>query len=272
MGVLSRLNVFRGIRGRLLGYFLILTVLPLGILSYTAFVNGRESTEARVMAHLTSVADMKKSEIEGWLEERIANTKDHANNYILVEYLQQGFPKNTVLSEKEQLIESSVFALLEYYQKNYSYKDIYVTDISGKVVASSNSDHIGDILESEILGNAIGAKDIDIMDIHKNPEETYEMQFCYPIILKNNTKSTETVLGAMLIKINMEETLYPVIRSWPGMGETGETLLARIEDENVVFINELRHSTQEPLALKVPVNSEFANPAQYATEGQSATI
>lgn len=271
MGVLNRLNIFKGIRRKLLGYFLILTILPLGILSYTAFNNGRVSTEERVMAHLTSIADMKKSEIEGWLEERIANTKDHANNNILIEYLQHGFPKAAPHTEEEKLIESSVFSLLEYYQENYAYKDIYVIDTTGLVVASTSPDHMGDTLTSDIIRTSIESNDIRIKDIHKTANDLYEMEFCYPIVVKENTNS-KTALGAILIKINMEDTLYPVIRSWPGMGETGETLLARIEDDNVVFINELRHSTHDPLTLKVPVNSEFANPAQYATEGQSATI
>ena len=222
------------------------------------------------MAHLTSIADMKKSEIEGWLDERIADTKDHANNRVFVEYLQHDLPKESTLTSEEELIESSVFSLLSYYTENYSYEDLYVVDATGKIVVSSDKTHIGTMMNSEIIEQSISDQTIKIKDIHKTKDDMYVMQFCYPI--KYEELSQTEILGALLIKINMEETLYPVIRSWPGMGETGETLLARIEEENVIFINELRHSPLEPLTLKVSVNSDMANPAQFATEGQSATI
>lgn len=272
MGVLDNFNLFRGIRRKLLGYFLVLTILPLGILSYSAFISGRNSTEERVMAQLTSIADMKRAEIESWLNEIIKDSNVHANNYVLINYLQLELPKEGMLTPEEMMASDNVESLLAYYKESYGYDELHVTNHDGVVVASSNIDYVGSKLGTEVVQEVLETKSLVIKDIHKTQTGKYVMQFCNPVFQIDDNGEQGAVLGSLLINIDMETTLYPVIRSWPGMGSTGETLLARIEQNDVVFINELRHSDLAPLTLRIPVDSDLANPAQYATQGQSSTI
>ena len=45
-----------------------------------------------------------------------------------------------------------------------------------------------------------------------------------------------TANGVVIIRVRMDETIYPIIRAWPGMGNTGETLLIRADGDATLFI------------------------------------
>ncbi len=47
--------------------------------------------------------------------------------------------------------------------------------------------------------------------------------------------------------------LYPALQTWPAPSATGETLLFRREGDQVLFLNELRHSKDTALKLRRPV-------------------
>jgi signal transduction histidine kinase len=264
------LSHISGIRGKLLLYFLVLTIIPLGLVSYTAFISGRNSTEDRVMAHLTSVADMKITEIESWLTETIVDVKVHASHYLFREYLislsgGNGFSTGLALEVSE---------LLFHYQNSYQYESLMIVDKSNTVIASSNPASVGTINSARYVTEPLNKNEFHIEDVHLTNAGTFSMFFSYPVYETSlsSTPGSDDIIGVIVVEVNVEKSLYPIIQSWPGMGETGETLLARKEGDEIVFINALRHSDVDPLSLRVPIDSEYANPAKYATQGNSAII
>jgi PAS domain S-box-containing protein len=58
------------------------------------------------------------------------------------------------------------------------------------------------------------------------------------------------VLGAIVLRLEPEKMLFPLIRFWPTPSPSSETLLVRREGEEVVVLNELRHETNTPLVLR----------------------
>jgi len=74
-------------------------------------------------------------------------------------------------------------------------------------------------------------------------------------------------VGALLLEIDPADFLFPVVRSWPTPSLTAETLLARREGDNVVFLNQVRSSGAPPLTLRLPVDPAAGLPEGMAVMG-----
>ncbi len=68
----------------------------------------------------------------------------------------------------------------------------------------------------------------------------FYLSMVMPIVIfqKNNAIH----LGTVLIVIDPNIRLYPAIKLWPVPSETGEALLVHRDGNEVVYLNELRHS------------------------------
>lgn len=124
----------------------------------------------------------------------------------------------------------------------------------------------------ESINSESGAATIGI---HRAPD-TGKIQMAFGHIMRLVDLETNQVLpevnGVAIIRVNMNETIYPLIRAWPGMRETGETLITRREGEHTLFLNPLRFGTNPPLTLRVPRDSEIAQPAHLASEGDEGIV
>ncbi len=58
--------------------------------------------------------------------------------------------------------------------------------------------------------------------------------------------------GALLLGIDPEDELYPLLRPWPIPSDTGESLLVRREGDRIMFLSPLRHRGNAPLRFELP--------------------
>jgi hypothetical protein len=59
--------------------------------------------------------------------------------------------------------------------------------------------------------------------------------------------------AVVVLKVYAEKVLYPLIQSWPSPSLTSETLLVKLEEKAMPFLNELRHRKKTALSLRVPL-------------------
>jgi Signal transduction histidine kinase len=81
-------------------------------------------------------------------------------------------------------------------------------------------------------------------------------------------ETTDIIIGVILLDVNVKNSVEPVIRNWPGMGETGETLLARREGNNLVYLNDLRHKPGAALKFVSPLSSAVDIPSVLSSGGE----
>ena len=62
-------------------------------------------------------------------------------------------------------------------------------------------------------------------------------------------------VGALVLKIDPKQYLFPLIQTWPTPSPSAETLLVRREGDEVVFLNELRHPQGTALQLRLSLQS-----------------
>jgi PAS domain S-box-containing protein len=83
-------------------------------------------------------------------------------------------------------------------------------------------------------------------------EETGEvnLDLVVPVILPGKEPA-----GVVVLRIDPTRYLFPLIQSWPTASPSAETLLARRDGDDVVFMNPPRHRKALPFSIRFPVNA-----------------
>jgi PAS domain S-box-containing protein len=274
------------IRGKLIGYFLLITMIPLLTVSIISYYNGKEAVEQRVIEQLTSIADLKKIELQSWLQERLLDTKIISSNKFLEAAFTSLFYIRRLTDSVDSMLKSNVgreyhIRLLMYINKLKStykvFNEIYIIDIeSGEILVSTNEDNVGK-KEDDLLffKDILKMKGLAIRDIYySNRMNRICMSFFGPIHRTDPVSllGSNIMIGALILRSNIDESIEPMIQNWPGMGKTGETLLVRREGENVVFLNNLRHHKDSALKFKIPVTAKNAQSSIMSSEGKEGII
>ena len=93
--------------------------------------------------------------------------------------------------------------------------------------------------------------------------------FC-PVLMTDTVtlESSDVIIGIIVLDVNVKNSIEPLIRSWPGMGKTGETLLVRREGDNIVYLNDLRHRQGAALKFTSPIRSTLDIPSVLSSRGE----
>ncbi len=280
------MNIFIGIKVKLIGCFLLMTMIPLLTASIISYYNGKEAVEQRVIEQLTSIADLKKNELQGWLQERLLDTNVISRNKFLEAAFTSLFYIRRTTDSVDSMLKSDIgreyhIRLLMYINKlkrTYRvFNEIYIIDIeTGEILVSTNEDSVGK-KEDDLLfyKDVLKMRGLAIKDIHYS-RRTNQICMCFfgPIHNTNpvNLVGSNVVIGALILRTNIDESIEPMVQNWPGMGRTGETLLVRREGENVVFLNTLRNRKDSALKFKIPLTAVNAQPSIMSSEGKEGIL
>lgn len=275
-------NIFKSIRIQLICYICLLTTVPLLFVCIVAYYSSKSAIEQRMTEQLTSIADLKKNELTNWLEERLTDTSVIARNKVLAAAATSLLQQRRRFESIEQLRKSeagrinyerilgNLYVLKQFY-KHYNVISI-IDGANGEVVISTYPDIVGKTLSS--FGSYIDIlekKDVAVKDIHTS-ELTGQncMTYFCPVCMTDTItlESTNIIIGVILLDINVRNSVEPVIRNWPGMGATGETLLVRREGNNIVYLNDLRHKPGAALKFASPVHSTPDIPSVLSSGGE----
>lgn len=273
----SLLFFLKNLRGRFLVVLLGLTALPALLIGGLAHQNASQTVEARLVAQLTTVADLKQEQILTWLDDRTSDTRLLADNFLNEEHFTEILDLTVDPDRRKAFAGFLTDNLYGLQQARAGYIEIMYVDTSGKVILSTDQSRIGRILwDYPVVAGTLNAPDGPfIQDIYRH-SETGQLEMAFGHVLHIVDLETfevqEEVNGLVVIRVLMEETIYPLISGWPGMGESGETLLVRAEGDETVFMNPLRFNQNPALEFRMPVDSSLAKPAHLGARGQEGII
>src|SRR3972149_3902441 len=275
-------NIFKSIKAQLIFYICLVTTIPLLFVCIVEYYSSKSAIEQRVIEQLTSIADLKKRELNSWLEERLTDTSVIVRNKVLAaaatsllqqrrrcESVYQLMNSETARINYNRVLEN-LHALKQFY-KHYNVISI-IDGANGEVVISTYPDIVGKTLSSfnsyiDILEN----KDVAVKDIYTSElmGQNCMTYFC-PVCLTDpfTLESSNVIIGVILLDVDVKNSIEPLIHSWPGMGKTGETLLVRREGDNIVYLNDLRHKQGAALKFTSPLRSTFDIPSVLSSRGE----
>ncbi|MGQ3685329.1 MAG: sensor histidine kinase [Candidatus Loosdrechtia sp.] len=275
-------NFFKSIKIQLICYICILTTVPLLVVCIMEYYSGKNAIEQRVIEQLTSIADLKKNELMSWLDERLIDTSVIARNKVLAAAATNLLQQRRRFENVEQFVSSETgrinyirlldnLHVLKQIYKHYNIISI-IDGANGEIVISTYPNIIGKTIES--FGDYIRIlqeKDIAVKDIHFSEltGQNYMTYFCPVFMTDTMTLETSNIIvGVILLDINVKNSIEPLIRNWPGMGDTGETLLVRKDRDTIVYLNNLRHKQGSAMKLISPIYSTRDISAVLSSRGE----
>ena len=246
----------------------IFLVLAVGIMisGYLYYAQQKEQLKKEAGNNISSIAELKTSEIVKWKKERLGDASVLMGNPFIVEAVRK-------ISEGKSGHETrqAILSVMRGLKKYFGYENIYLLDVKGNPVLST-SDSRAEIEEYAIklATEAMNARKIIFSGLHRGKDVQDIHIGMFAPIFADEGKALQ-VYGAFLFRIDPNEYLFPLIQSWPVPSETAETLLVRKEGNDVLFLNELRHRRDTALNLRIPLNIEEL-PAAMAIKGVEGVV
>ncbi len=246
-----------------------MTTFPILIVSSKAYNSGKKALNERVIEKLTSISDLKKTQLNNWLQERLIDVGVLSTNKSLeisfsnLLYLRKAFHTIDKMKESEigQLYCKRLLEYLDQIKKNFVYcEEISILDVeNGEIVISTTESNMGRIdWDYGYYLKVLESNGMPFKDIHYS-QYTKQIGMTFFGVTKRmdiiTMEETEVINGIVLIRVNTNNVIDPLIQDWSGREETGESILVRREEDRLIFLNNTRHLENAALKMSIPVES-----------------
>jgi methyl-accepting chemotaxis protein WspA len=161
---------------------------------------------------------------------------------------------------------------LAYFADALAYPNIMIFDAEGNqlVRLKDEMDLGGNLLQgplrdSELAGVFDRARTLlqaDLSDFQQYPGMSAPTAYiCSPILNQG------ALVGVVALELENDQ-VFRVFGDYTGLGVTGETLVGRLQGEEVVVVAPLRHRADAAFKTKVRLGDKRAEALQYAAQGQ----
>ncbi len=228
------------------------------ILGGIKYYNSLEaSIRNQKIVELQTISDLKIDQITQWIEERKADAK-----VISFSPFFSNEVKNYINDTNNLELKNSLLFGMNQTVINYGYEGAFITSLNGEYLLSTDDiDRKIDNHLVSLINKAIKENDIIFSDFYFcNTHNRIHYDIISPLIDRE-----KNVVAVLIFRINPNTFLYPLIQQWPTKSETAETLIARKENDSVVFLNELRHTKNTALKLKIPLSQQDIPVVKAAT-------
>ncbi|MEI7500010.1 MAG: response regulator [Bacteroidota bacterium] len=255
---------FSSIRTNLTFWFLLLALSPLIIGMIITYRVDLKNSEEKTLEKLTAIRDLKVGQVETWIAERegdlnvIARTCDLM---ALKQVLNESGINGKANSDKKMIRD-----ILASYQKSYLvYKEIFIVNAKTGIVEISTNAFLEGLNKSNdsYFEEPLKTNRLYIKDIYYSPT-TNENTMAFSVPLHGSVQNNSEIIGVIVARVDLHNSLYQLLLNRTGLGKTGETLIV---NKDMVALNELRWYQNAPLQLHLKTL-----PALYSSQGKTGII
>ena len=247
-------------KGRLYLLAFICIAAFVGMAGYGYFLHHQYLIYHEKSNELSTITDLKATEIARWRRELLTDAEQIGSNPIIAhrisDYLKDG---DSAVAMKD--IKRWLAAL----QSGYAYRSVKLFTPGGNLLVSvsSTEQNYSDVADA-LLQTTFKSKKVILSELHLNAVNQPSIMLAIPLL--DNGNAVSPLLAVLLIDIDPKTFLYPLIQSWPTPSATAETLLLKLEDNQILYLNELRHHKNGALTLRLPLTRKNL-PAVRAVSG-----
>jgi PAS domain S-box-containing protein len=240
---------------------LVAVLLVAGAMAYHA--RYRASMRAGAEQLLLSTAQIKLDQLKHWRADRLDDTMSLLDSPVLGLHLRR-FAADRTDKETAGLLR----ARLRAYLRHNPYPFAAIADEKGKVLLSAGSKpEITCTQFHALIPKALRSGRPEMGDFYlPEGDNSPHIDIVAPAL--PGSKAAGLLL---LLRVDPEDFLYPLLQTWSASGETGEILLVTRSGEDVLFLNDLRHVPGAALRLRRPI-TEKELPAARALRGHSGIV
>jgi PAS domain S-box-containing protein len=249
---------------RLSGYVFILIffLFSVGIFitGYSSYQNYAHHFRDEVANELSAITKLKIDELVQWRKERLGDSSMIFKN-IAFSNLVRDFIRNP----KDMTTQRQLQIWMDKYQGYYEYNMVCLLDIQGETRMSVPTETIPLCsFVYQYIPETLNSGKVSFTDFYRDEQNQHVyLSILVPIL---DEQYYNRPLGVVVLRIDPERYLYPLIRIWPTPSRTAETLLVRRDGNNALFLNDLKF--QKNTALKLRISLKNTNiPAVKAALG-----
>ncbi len=198
---------------------------------------------------LAAIADLKVTQIVAWWNEREGDGRTIlATPFIAAE------AARVMASSPGSPEEGPFLRWMDNIVRSHDYRSVLLLDLAGNI-RLGEGEYASQISELSMQAARECARSgkVTMMDLH--PGVGGNIHFNVLVPLRDESGRRRVTTAVLLLRVDPERQLYPIIRRWPTPSATGEALLVRREGEEVLFLNRLRHRGDQPLSVRLPLTS-----------------
>lgn len=212
----------------LVGLFLLLAV---GIGAAAFFYLSQQERTALETArkNVQTIAELKVSQIVEWREDYLTYGQSVSENALVLRSAMRVIEGRTSAEERQDLTDWMRL------RTRFGYDGVFLLDAAGEEIlwAGENKEQLGVDARVEAM-ETMRQGAVQLEKIHA----TFRGDLFFDTIvpLRHGGRS----IGAFVLRADPRRSLFPLIERWPVPSETGEVILARRENGEVVLINRMR--------------------------------
>ncbi len=248
-------------------YVVVFVVLVIAILAigHAYYLHIARELRRQAEQQLQTVADLKVAQVAQWRQERLGDGRildGNAAFEALARQLLQGATSPSTRFGLQRWFES--YASYRQYDAVFLYGARGAVRLSVPASAQGESPHL-----RRMALEALRSGEVHICDFYRDEaDEKVHMAVMVPIHDGADAKRT---IGVVALRIDPGSSLYPFLALWPSTSSTAETLLARREGHEVVFLSDLRFDRQAALRRRISLDQAEVL-AVKAALGQTGTV
>ena len=214
-------------------------------------------------AELTAISDLKIGDLQQWCRERRGDASVFFKNTVFSELASRFLANPDDIEAGDRLR-----TWLSNFQGVSEYDMVFLTDGNSIKRLSVSGKDTAILREPDAL-EAMRSRQVTFVDFHRDlPEQRPHLHILIPILAGPDW---EKVSGLLVLQVDPERYLYPLIRRLPTASQTAETLLVRRDGADVLYLNDLRFRENTALNLRYPLTETY-RPAAMAVNGQEGIV
>ncbi|MBS1819948.1 MAG: PAS domain S-box protein [Acidobacteria bacterium] len=226
-------------------------VLTLFVAAVVALAGGFYLASARGVLRraagddLAAVAEMKRADVAAWFHERWGDARA---------FSAAGIGENEIaaaLSHPDPSTRATVRSWLAVVQSTYGYAAVVLYREDGTVMLSSG-EHVTPV-RPESLRRAVREHDVVLEDFSAaDASGRRQVTFLAPVFVREAPGQAATVVVVALV-VDARRDLYPMLRTWPFRVQSVETILARRDNDRIVYLTDPALSGDQRGLYQVPL-------------------
>ena len=265
----------RTLARRLLFWFLLIALLPCGVLTAITGQLANKALKNTVRERLIQIASARAIQLEAYALERVQDGATLARSPTFIEALKLLSAVTTASpTETRSLLlqnASPYEDFFNYITASFGYDSLLLIDVNGRVVYSQIADiPVETSLTTGSYANAEIGKGFDrSRTLLQSDLGRFELigKSLKPIsFITAPIFSNEMVIGVLALGLGPDH-VWKVLSDTTGLGTTGEVLAAERIEQTVRITSPLRHKLDAAFRLTIPLTDEDARGARLASSG-----
>lgn len=214
---------------------------------------------------LSAIARLKAERIWEWR----GKLRDDARMMVDTSYFRESLA--WIIRKGELQVIQRIKTRFHSFRNYRNYQDVLLVDLKGRICVSLSEapQPLGPVT-LEGIERAVTEMGPVLTELYLAPTDaTPLLDVITPVII--SATETSMAVGAVILRVDPGQVLFPLLQTWPTASETAETLLVRRDEDSVLFLNELRHRKDTALKMRIPLNAAEV-PAVQAIQGVRGTI